>query len=167
MEPGARSVEPPGEIADAHRSKKPVSLRSRALKLLARRDYSVVELERRLAPYASEPGELATLLVDLQRLGWLSERRLAEQLVRKGEARYGTRRIVAQLQERGIGREIAGTLKNELRASELQRARAVWAKRFGHLPGDLRERGQQARFLERRGFDPDVIRRVLRGALEE
>jgi regulatory protein len=43
----------------------------------------------------------------------------------------------------------------------------VWAKHFGHLPGDLRERGRQARFLERRGFDPDVIGRVLRGAWEE
>jgi regulatory protein len=43
----------------------------------------------------------------------------------------------------------------------------VWAKRFGHLPGDLRERGRQARFLEQRGFDPGVIRRVLRGAAEE
>jgi regulatory protein len=45
-------------------------------------------------------------------------------------------------------------LKSELQATELQRATAVWAKRFGHLPGDLRERGRQARFLERRGSIP-------------
>ena len=166
MEPGARSVEPPGEFADTRR-RQPVSLRSRALKLLAHRDYSLIELERRLAPHAADPGELATLLTDLQRLGWLSERRLAEQLVRKSASRYGARRIVEQLQERGIDQAIARSLKSELQASELQRATAVWAKHFGHLPGDLRERGRQARFLERRGFDPDVIGRVLRGAWEE
>ena len=39
-------------------------------------------------------------------------------------------------------------------------------KRFGKLPEDLRERARQARFLEQRGFDPDVIRRVL-GGVEE
>ncbi len=93
--------------------------------------------------------------------------RLAEQVVRKNAARYGARRIAEQLDERGVPREVAGQLNRELQASELQRARAVWAKRFGRLPADLRERGRQARFLEQRGFDPDVVRRVLRGAWEE
>ena len=166
MESGAPSPDQPGKAAQRSGAK-PVSLRARALKLLARRDYSYVELERRLAPHAADAAEVAALLEDLQRLGWLSELRLAEQLVRKSTARYGARRVVEQLQDRGIGREVSAPLKSELQASELQRARAVWAKRFGHLPGDLRERGRQARFLEQRGFDPGVIRRVLRGAAEE
>jgi len=172
MESGAPSPDPPGKTAQRSganrcRATKPVSLRARALKLLARRDYSYLELERRLASHAADAAELAALLEDLQRLGWLSELRLAEQLVRKSAARYGARRVVEQLQDRGIGREVAALLNSELQASELQRARAVWAKRFGRPPGDLRERGRQARFLEQRGFDADVIRRVLRGAAEE
>jgi regulatory protein len=146
---------------------KPVSLRARALRLLARRDYSYVELENKLAPHATEAGELSALLADLQRRGWLSEARLAEQVVRKASARFGARRIVQQLQERGIDEQHAARVRSELQASELQRARAVWAKRFGRLPADLREFGRQARFLEQRGFDSDVIRRVLRGAQEE
>jgi regulatory protein len=148
-------------------ARKPVSLRARALKLLARRDYSSVELERKLAPYAADVGELSALLEDLRRLGWLSEQRLAEQLVQKSARRFGTRRIVEQLHERGIDHELAARVRGELQASELQRARAVWGKRFGHLPADLRERGRQARFLEQRGFDSEVIRRVLRGVAEE
>jgi regulatory protein len=172
MESGAPSPDPPGETAqrsgtDRRRATKPVSLRARALKLLARRDYSYLEMERRLAPHAANAAELGALLEDLQRLGWLSELRLAEQLMRKSAARYGARRVLEQLHDRGIGREVAAPLKSELQASELQRARAVWARRFGRLPSDLRERGRQARFLEQRGFDPDVIRRVLRGAAEE
>jgi len=166
MGPGEPGFDPRSETADSQHAT-PVSLRARALKLLARRDYSYAELERRLAPYAADAGELAALLEDLQRVGFLSDLRLAEQVVRKGAARYGARRIAEQLDERGVRRELAGQLKGELQASELRRARAVWAKRFGRLPSDLRERGRQARFLEQRGFDPEVIRRVLRGAWEE
>jgi len=166
MQAVARRFDPPDEGA----GKPPVepgSLRLRALKLLTRRDYSFAELERRLAPYAADPGELSGLLEELKGLGYLSEQRLAEQLVRKAAARYGTRRVMEQLQARGIDRELAAQLKTELEASELQRAHTVWARRFGHLPADLRERGRQARFLEQRGFDAEVIRRVLRGAVEE
>lgn len=144
-----------------------VPLRVRALKLLTRRDYSPAELARRLAPHTADPGELSALLEELQRLGSLSEQRFAEQLVRKAATRYGTRRVIEQLQERGIDNELAARFQSELTASELQRARAIWAKRFGHEPADLREHGRQARFLERRGFDAEVIRRVLRSAPEE
>ena len=162
MHPGPRRLDPTEEHVSKTVGQPTVSLRVRALRLLKRRDYSYAELERRLAPHAVDGAELSTLLGELQALGCLSEQRLAEQLVRKGASRYGTRRIVEQLQERGIGAEVTERLRGELEASELARARAVWAKRFGSLPTDLRERARQARFLEQRGFDPDVITRVLR-----
>jgi regulatory protein len=167
MHPGPRRRDPSEADGDKPAGKPTVPLRVRALQLLKRRDYSYAELERRLARHAADAGELSTLLDELQGLGWLSEQRLAEQLVRKGASRYGARRILEQLQERGIGHEVTGRLRSELQASELQRARAVWTKRFGHLPSDLRERARQERFLEQRGFDPEVIRRVLHGAGEE
>jgi regulatory protein len=37
----------------------------------------------------------------------------------------------------------------------------VWARKFGTPPRDANERAKQARFLATRGFDGDVIRRVL------
>jgi regulatory protein len=135
----------------------------RALQLLKRRDYSHAELERKLAPYAEDSAALSALLGELTQLGWLSEQRLAEQLVRKHAVRFGTRKVLERLQKRGIDRALGERLQGELKASELERARTVWLKRFGRLPADSRERGRQARFLEQRGFEPDVIRRVLRG----
>ena len=48
-----------------------------------------------------------------------------------------------------------------LKSTELQRAREVWRRKFGALPADAAERGKQARFLAARGFDGEVIRRVL------
>ena len=50
-----------------------------------------------------------------------------------------------------------------VRGSELERARAVWARRFGGPPASLQERSRQVRFLEARGFSAAVIRRVLTG----
>ena len=48
-----------------------------------------------------------------------------------------------------------------LRDTELQRAREVWGRKFGAPPADAAERGKQARFLAARGFDGEVIRKLL------
>jgi regulatory protein len=44
----------------------------------------------------------------------------------------------------------------------------VWARRFGGDPAtDAAERARQMRFLTARGFSAEVIRRVIRGAVED
>jgi regulatory protein len=53
------------------------------------------------------------------------------------------------------------------RATEVERARAAWRKRFGQLPADAAERAKQIRFLQGRGFSFDVIRRVIAGTEDE
>ena len=54
-----------------------------------------------------------------------------------------------------------------LKGSELEQARAVWRKRFGQPPADLKERARQSRFLHGRGFSAEVIRQVVGGEWEE
>jgi regulatory protein len=141
-------------------------LLARALRLLARREHSRLELERKLGPHADAEGEVEALLDQLQASGWLSEERLADQLVRAAAGRYGGRKVLQQLRDKGVSAEVVAQARLRARGSEFESARAVWRKRFGKLPEDLRERARQARFLEQRGFDPDVIRRVL-GGVEE
>jgi regulatory protein len=53
------------------------------------------------------------------------------------------------------------------RATELDRARAAWRKRFGAPPANALDRARQMRFLQSRGFSFDVIRRVVAGAEDE
>ena len=53
------------------------------------------------------------------------------------------------------------------RASELERAREAWRKRFGALPSNPLDRAKQMRFLHGRGFSFEVIRRVVAGADED
>jgi regulatory protein len=51
----------------------------------------------------------------------------------------------------------------QLRSTEVERAREVWRKKFGQPPVDAAQRGKQMRFLASRGFGADAIRRVVAG----
>jgi len=137
------------------------SLRQRALGFLARREYSRLELKRKLAPHAEDEGELESLLEDFQKRGWLSEERYTEQIIHARRGKYGTQRIVQELREKGVGEEAISAALPELKESELETARAVWAKKFGQPPVDAKDKARQARFLASRGFRMDVIFRVL------
>jgi regulatory protein len=52
----------------------------------------------------------------------------------------------------------------QARATELERATAVWQRRFGSPAAEPAERARQMRFLAGRGFEGDVIRRVVAGS---
>ena len=52
------------------------------------------------------------------------------------------------------------------RDSELERAQAVWQKKFGSAPTDMAEKVRQMRFLQSRGFGAEVIRRVVHDAAD-
>ena len=54
----------------------------------------------------------------------------------------------------------------ELKDSELDRACAVWARKFAGPPADAAARARQGRFLVGRGFSPEVVRRLLRQVAE-
>jgi regulatory protein len=141
------------------------SLRERAMRLLARREHSRVELGRKLAAYAEDYADVEALLDELQKRGWLSDERYTEQMVQVRRSKFGSARIAHELREKGVDEAlIAGTLTG-LKDSELDAARAVWAKKFGELPVDAKERAKQIRFLMSRGFRHDIISRVLRGAM--
>lgn len=137
------------------------SLKARAVGYLSRREYARNELARKLAPHTEDPAALDALLDDLEREGWLSTRRFAESLVHRRAERQGAARIVQELRQHGVDETQIGELRDSLRATEYERAMAVWAKRFGERPADRAAYAKQARFLAARGFAHDVIHRVL------
>ncbi len=145
------------------RERPPTSLRARALRLLARREHARQELARKLAAHAEEPAELERVLDELERRGWLSERRVVEQVAHTRRARFGARRIERELLDKGISEETIAAALPELRAGELEAARAVWRRKFGRQPQSAAERARQVRFLQGRGFDLDVIFKVIKG----
>lgn len=138
-----------------------ISLKGRALKLLAAREHSRRELERKLAPHETEPGQLKTALDELQARGFIDEQRVVDSLLHRRASRLGAGRIKQELQAKGLDAERVALAVASLKASELERAHEVWRKKFGVLPGDARERARQARFLIARGFSAETVRRVL------
>ena len=143
------------------------SLRVRALKALGRREHSRQELQAKLQPFAEDPDELNALLDELEKRGWLSEARFVEQLTTTRRRKFGATRIVHELREKGVSDEAISAVQAQLRAGEVDAARAVWKKKFGKLPRSLQERGKQARFLAGRGFSAEVVHQVLKGGSGE
>jgi regulatory protein len=152
------------------RKKLELSLRTRALQYLARREYSRAELRGKLLPHVQiendfeqvQPVDLDALLDDLTARGWLSDARAATQFVHAKRSRFGTQRITHELRQRGISDELIEAALPALKESELETARDVWQRKFGTLPQDAREKARQMRFLQSRGFGFDVIFKVLR-----
>lgn len=148
------------------KSNNSLSLRERALNLLARREHSRVELARKLASHG-EADEIAALLDDLERHKHLSDARYVESLAHSRAGKYGSRRLAYELREKGVGEALIADAVGEARESDLDAARAAWQKKFGASPSDAKERARQYRFLLSRGFPSEVVRRVVGGANDD
>jgi regulatory protein len=169
------------------------TLLQRAIALLARREHSRAELARKLARPGSAwrsdgPGEMLSpdelsdeapargageacadaaaieaVLDKLEAKGMLSDRRFAAAVVAKRAARFGAQKIRQELKQSGVDDGLLQTSVAEIRATEFERARAVWRKKFGgSIAATPAERARQMRFLASRGFAAEVVHRVVR-----
>ncbi|MGA0611210.1 RecX family transcriptional regulator [Caldimonas sp. KR1-144] len=160
----------------------PPTLKAKALALIAQREHSRIELRRKLARHRQklaeraqasllegvaptvpvpEEGEIDALLDWLASKDLLSTERFVETRVQARAARFGNLRIRQELAQHGI--ELDPETAQQLKASEVARARAVWLKRFGQPALDAAGRAKQMRFLAARGFAAEVVRRVVGG----
>jgi len=144
-----------------------LSLKGRALRYLAAREHSRAELERKLAAHEEEPGQVAAVLDELQAKGFLSEQRVVESVLNRRAARLGAGRIRQELNAKGLDAQAVAEAVRTLQATEVERAREVWRKKFGVLPGSAAERAKQMRFLASRGFGGEAIRQAMAVAADE
>ncbi len=160
----------------------PRSLKGRALQWLAQREHSRAEMQRKLLPHARalvaqaqagaasveapEPGEVLARVTEvldwLEAHQYLSQQRFAESRIHVRAARHGNLRIQQELAQHGIALDAEAV--QSLKASEFERAREVWARKFTAPAADAAGRARQARFLTARGFSAESVRRVLRQA---
>jgi regulatory protein len=139
----------------------PGDLRERALRLLARREHSRQELARKLALAGFSADEVAPLLDEFEAKNWLSDRRFAESYVADHRAKSGSVKLAYELRQRGVGDKLIESVLNEHCDSELERALAVWQKKFSAAAADAAARARQIRYLQGRGFTSDAIRKVI------
>ena len=137
------------------------SLKARAIAYLSRREHSRRELERKLGPHASDAEALAEVLDSLAADGWQSDLRFAQSLLNRRAGALGTRRIRLELREHGLDPALVEEAMEALEASEEERAREVWERKFGQAAVDARDYARQYRFMMSRGFGPDCVRRIL------
>jgi len=154
--PGRRSREPQGKVLDGP------ALRQKAIRLLARRERSRAELERLLGRHCDDDFPLGPLLDELQARGWLSESRLASQVVHARRSRASATRIRQELARRGVEAEVIAEATAGLDGGDLAAALALWRRRFGERASAPAERARQVRFLVTRGFSYGVALEVLR-----
>jgi regulatory protein len=172
------------------RKKQSPSLKARALRLLSQREHSRAELAKKLHDYAAlaakierEQGaqeekdgggstsgaplgreaQIDAVLDDFEARGWLSDARYAEALVRRRSERYGMRRIKDELQRAGVAPEASSALLAELKNTEFQRAKELFERKFTALAEDQKARAKQYRFLVSKGFNPEIVARVIGG----
>ena len=139
------------------------SLKGRALRLLSQREHSRLELERKLAAHETEPGQLAKALDELQAKGFISEQRVVASVVHRRASKLGAARVRQELAAKGLSGEAVAEAMEQLRATELARAREVWARKFGAPATEPKEKARQIRFLVSCGFAAEVVRRVVQG----
>ena len=139
------------------------SLKGRALRLLSQREHSRVELERKLAPHEEVPGELAKALDELQARDFINDGRAVESVVHRRAGKLGAARVRQELAAKGLSGEAVAEAMAQLKDTELSRAQEVWRKKFGQPPADPTERARQMRFLITRGFNAEVVRKVVKG----
>lgn len=136
----------------------PGELRTRALRLLARREHSRAELARKLAPRAQSPAALNALLDSLEQKKQLSDERYAELRAHQLARKYGAARIRLDLKSKGIDEALAQV---HSAGGELERARVILLKKYRQPAASRAERARRMRFLQSRGFAHDTIRRLL------
>jgi regulatory protein len=142
---------------------KPVSLKARAVDLLAQREYSRQALQEKLLSEQASAEDVAQALAQLEARGLVDDTRVAETLVNRRAGKLGSMRLRQELQAKGLSADVVADTVAALKDSELVRALTIWQKKFGVVATDAATRNRQARFLATRGFSGDVVRQVVAG----
>src|SRR5262245_54924691 len=124
------------------------TLRERALRLLARREHTRAELARKLRPHVLPEDDLEALLDDLSKRKQLSDERYAESRAHALSRKFGAARIAQELRSKGVEKGVAEGAAAVARSTEVERAKAVWTRKFRVAPTTHEERARQMRFLQ-------------------
>ncbi len=138
-------------------------IKNNALRYLARREYSRLELYQKLVTKGFQSIEINQTLDYLQAEGYQSDERFAEMYIRSRiNSGDGPFKIKISLRAKGICDSLALAVFDKLNVDWFDRAKTVKCKRFGELPpGDVTETAKQVRYLKNKGFYQDHINAVV------
>lgn len=167
---------------------RPADVRVAAMDLLARREHSLSELERKLCRRFDAPDLVASVLQDLQRENLQSDERYAESLlVQRIQRGYGPARIRQDMRERGLNDAAIAAAHAAVEPDWFAAAESVFGRKFGVTPAAesapatldreespqdpaalsearqvaLKEKAKRMRFMQYRGFASEHFRHLL------
>lgn len=148
--------------------------REKAVFLLSRRDYSRRELEQKLCRekgrYHPENQEAAAeAAAYMEQLGYVKDTQYAHRLAceYRDVRCYPRRRALEKLCEKGIAREVAREVLDEMEWDDTQLALEFLIKKRYNIPRSREETEKQLAALARYGFAGEDIRRAMRRREEE
>ena len=141
-----------------------MSAKSIAVKLLARREHSALEIRQKLLKRDFEEKEISLAIVELQEGDWLSDQRFAEAYIRMRQQKgFGPIRIAMELNERGVADAIVESYLLPEDEKWLQSLKQQYLKKYKSKPvADYSDQAKRIRFLQYRGFSLDVIMHVVK-----
>ena len=144
-----------------------ILLKKRALYYLGKREYSRLELHKKIKAFSQEleleTQDIKAILNDLEGNNWLSDQRFTEQFILSKKNKYGVEKIRYELKVRGVADTIINTELVKIKTENYSLAKKIWAKKFDGAPKSLDERNKQIRFLQGRGIDIELIHQILSG----
>lgn len=134
-----------------------------AVRSLARRPRTGAEIAEFLVRREYTPEVIEHTLGRLREQGYLDEAAVADVIVREAERRnLGSRRVGRAMSRRGVPSDLAAEALAESREGDLNRARALLARRYpGGLGADPKLLEKAVRLLVRRGFPYGVARQAI------
>jgi len=136
------------------------------MRLLANREHSRVELQRKLVQRGFATEQITAVLDEFAANNLQSDSRYVENYITSRQQRgYGPVRIQAELREHGVADAAIAAYLDFAGPEWIQLGRQTRQKKFGEaLPNDYPEKARQMRFLEQRGFTHEQLRRILETA---
>ncbi|MHB8076146.1 regulatory protein RecX [Desulfosporosinus fructosivorans] len=169
-------------------SSKPLkSAREVALDCLSRRALTHYELETRLKGKGYESSEVNEVLEKMEKLGYLNDQELALTVAQNRLKRYSQRRVLQDLQNRGLAPQVVEHALESSYSSDVEFQQCLtlakrwwaqegtrWDQRIRHqettkkaLPRELSLQQKVARKLIQRGYTSDMVRNVLQTIINE
>ena len=148
-------------------------IKQTALRLLALRDRSELELRNKLQHKGYEHDAIEKILEAFKELGYINDAAFTERQVKylACEKLFGNRRIERRLREKGLPREqirqaIASVRQDfsEADALKIRLAKKGKGREMNNDPGDRRRLAQS---LMRQGFPPELIFETIDTMVEE
>ncbi|MCI9352549.1 MAG: regulatory protein RecX [Lawsonibacter sp.] len=138
-------------------------LKSKAIELLMRKPQSRKELGRKLTQWEASPEEAEAICDRLEELGYLNEREYAGRIVRHyAQKGFGERKIRDELYRRGVPRELWDEVLDQIQEEDSASAIDAFLEKKlkgSHDPKDIKKASDA---LARRGFPWPEISDALR-----